>query len=130
MTEETIFETALGKRDPAERAAYLAEACDGDPGLRQRVEALLASHEKVGDFLERPAVEQLAADAPSAEEVTGAEQPGTTEPPDLGFLQPSGKPGSLGRLDHYEVLEVLGQGGFGIVLKAFDEKLHRLVAIK
>ena len=46
------------------------------------------------------------------------------------FLQPSEKPGSLGRLAHYEVLDVLGNGGFGTVVKAFDEKLHRFVAIK
>ena len=50
--------------------------------------------------------------------------------PGLAFLQPSAKPGSLGRLAHYEVLQVLGQGGFGIVLMAFDDKLQRLVAIK
>ncbi len=33
-------------------------------------------------------------------------------------------------MGHYEVLEVLGQGAFGIVAKAFDDSLHRVVAIK
>src|SRR5262249_49939683 len=129
MTEETILAIALGKRNPTERSASLDEACGGDPALRQRVEALLASHDELGDFLERPAVEQVAGTPPLPGEVTAAEQ-GNPEEDTLTFLQPSSKPGSLGRLAHYEVLEVLGQGGCGIVLKAFDEKLHRLVAIK
>jgi serine/threonine-protein kinase len=49
---------------------------------------------------------------------------------DLSFLQPSEKPNSLGRLDEYEILSIIGKGGFGIVLRAFDEHLHRVVAIK
>src|SRR5262245_42835395 len=127
MTEATIFEVALGKRDPALRSAFLDQACGEDAALRRRIEALLANQEKLGNFLERPALEQVAAPPPG--ETTGAE-PRSSGGPVFGFLRPSSKPGSLGRLAHYEVLEVLGQGSSGIVLKAFDEKLHRLVAIK
>jgi serine/threonine-protein kinase len=50
--------------------------------------------------------------------------------PDFGFLEPSDRPGSLGRLGPYEVEGVLGRGGMGVVLKAFDPALHRPVAIK
>jgi len=49
---------------------------------------------------------------------------------DLAFLAPATRPGALGRLAHYQALAVVGKGGFGIVLKAFDDKLHRVVAIK
>src|SRR5438552_6838361 len=48
----------------------------------------------------------------------------------LDFLGPSADPTHLGRLGHYEIEETLGRGGTGIVFRAFDEKLHRVVAIK
>jgi WD40 repeat protein len=113
---KTIFLTALEKAAGADRNAYLDEACAGDPALRQRVEALLRLHGQSDRLFDQPAAEHLAAGAAAAEA--------------LDFLEPSARAGSLGRLGHYEVLEVVGRGGMGLVLRAFDEKLHRLVALK
>jgi eukaryotic-like serine/threonine-protein kinase len=49
---------------------------------------------------------------------------------ELDFLQPTDQPDSLGRLGTYEVLDVVGRGGMGLVLKAYDPSLRRIVAIK
>jgi len=47
-----------------------------------------------------------------------------------GLLQPNDDPESLGNLGSYRVREVIGRGGMEIVLRAFDAKLNRVVAIK
>jgi serine/threonine-protein kinase len=49
---------------------------------------------------------------------------------DLSFLRPAVKPGVLGMLGPYEVYEEIGRGGMGVVLRAFDPALNRVVAIK
>ena len=46
------------------------------------------------------------------------------------FLGPSDNPAMLGRLGTYEIVEVIGRGGMGVVLKGFDAELDRYVAIK
>src|SRR5688572_17452859 len=125
MNEQSIFLAALDIADPIERADYLSHTCGGDSTLRRQVEALLTAHERSGEFLAVPVLKQVAAGNPEGE--TSAEQHAGQGEIDLSFLQPSTSPGSLGRLLHYEIREVVGRGGCGIVLKAFDEKLERIV---
>lgn len=45
-------------------------------------------------------------------------------------LEPTDEPNLLGRLGGYDILEIIGHGGMGVVLKAFDRELKRCVAIK
>jgi serine/threonine protein kinase len=143
MSEETIFATALEKPQ-AERAAYLADACGNDEALRKRLEGLLAASEKVGNFMANPAVAPAVDPAATAALPASADRappplspagqrgegPTSSDEEPLTFLEPPVRPDSLGRLGHYEVLQILGRGGFGIVFRAFDEMLQRVVALK
>jgi eukaryotic-like serine/threonine-protein kinase len=146
MNERAIFDAVSEIPDPDRRREYLDKFCGGDAVLRARIEALLYSHQSASQFLDVPAIEQFK---PIADRVGGSDATRTHagDPrvprhqdddsdgelavvPDLSFLSRSSKPDSIGTLGHYEILQVLGQGAFGIVLRAFDEKLHRVVAIK
>ena len=140
MNERAIFDAALAIADLNQRQAFLDEVCADDVDLRARVEALLQSHESAGSFLEVPIVGSPTRDASKGQEQTAeiSKSNAVLEDDDeseadeisLSFLGPATKPGSIGRLGHYEIISILGQGAFGIVFKAFDEKLHRQVAIK
>lgn len=138
MSEQTIFLAALEYSGP-ERTAYLDQACAGNQALRRQVDELLAAHDRSGEFLDEPAVDQMAAPATPAEQNTrtyGGESNSSDrtavagEAGDFGVFNPPTRTGSIGRLDHYEIQEQIGVGGFGTVYKAFDDRLHRMVAVK
>ena len=48
----------------------------------------------------------------------------------LDFLEAPSHPELLGRIGRYEIERVLGTGGMGVVLRAYDTDLHRVSAIK
>ena len=128
--EETIFEIAREKKTPEELTAFLDKACVGAPPLRKRVEALLKSHNDAGSFLEKPPVEIDSGELPDSQRSEAPAEPVLSDEIDLSFLDPCDKPDCLGQLGPYEITEVIGSGGMGVVLKGRDSKLNRILAIK
>ena len=103
---EVIFFTALEKCTPAERAAYLDEACAGDNDLRRQVEKMLTAQARAGSFLEVP-----AGELGKPVERPLLEQPGT-------------------QIGPYKLLERIGEGGFGDVYMAEQqEPVRRKVCV-
>jgi serine/threonine protein kinase/tetratricopeptide (TPR) repeat protein len=108
MGERDIFHAALALADPAQRSAFLDQACAGDPALKDHIQALLQAHGQVGSFLE-----EQAAGPPAAN---------VDEPIPEG-------PGTV--LGPYKLLEPIGEGGFGIVFLAEQQQpIRRKVALK
>ncbi len=120
-SDETIFAAALQWESPAQRAAYLDEACAGNPALRRRVEELLQASAEAQTFLERPAGQPRKPDPTAATAAT------------IRFAPPSTPsiegPGT--RIGRYKLLQQIGEGGCGTVFMAEQEEpVRRRVALK
>src|SRR5262249_15429677 len=116
----------LGDRLPAEARQALESHLLSCPGCRDRLDDLAGGAGWWAEVRQNLADAGASSDCPTSDQ---AVSPGAAAG-DLGFLKPSDDPTSLGRLGSYEVREVLGHGGMGVVLRAFDPALHRPVAIK
>jgi eukaryotic-like serine/threonine-protein kinase len=51
--EQELFEAALSVPGDGKRAAFLDQACDGDPELRSRLSKLLAAHDHTEVFFQK-----------------------------------------------------------------------------
>ena len=117
MIEESLFAAALERTSAGRRRAFLDEACAGDVALRERVERLLAAHEKTLGILDRP-----------------AGPPGSPEDA-AGWLSrrcPAGRDASAPLVaGRYKLLEAIGEGGMGTVWMAEQtQPVRRKVAVK
>jgi hypothetical protein len=120
--EKALFEAARELGDPGVRAAFLEQACNGNAGLRGRLEQLLAVEMPAEDFFSVNPV-HAAGVAAVAEGVAAGEPP---LPPGDPLLATSET--VIGR---YRLLQRLGEGGCGVVyLAEQQEPVRRRVALK
>lgn len=123
--EEEMFDAARVLKDPAERRAYLNEACLGDPELRSRIDELLEAEAEA---------EQFFADGSLALSLPGSAAPPSWSsstaseavPPTLVDEESVGT-----RIGRYKLVQKIGEGGCGVVYMAEQEEpVRRRVALK
>ncbi len=106
--EEAIFKSAIEIDSVEERAAFVKSACGEDAELLRRVEGLLKFHYDDNRFLASP---------PACEDITLDTSP-LTEGPGT-------------KIGRYKLLQRIGEGGFGVVYMAEQERpIRRRVALK
>ncbi len=119
---ESIFFAALEKQSPAERSAFLDEACATDAELRRSVERMLAAQVEAGSFLEQPAM------AISPPRYSG-DGPGEGSAGTIDSVPITEQPGMV--IGRYKLMEQIGEGGFGLVFVAEQHQpVRRKVALK
>jgi serine/threonine protein kinase len=107
--EAAIFDSAVDL-DSKQRSEYLTQACGKNVELRQRVEVLLAAHDRGSDFMAEPAA---------------AASPESIHP----SLLVSNEVGD--KIGNYKLLQQIGEGGCGVVYMAEQqEPVRRRVALK
>lgn len=136
MNPTDLFEKLVSLVDPSSQDDFLCQIESENPEVAQTLRKMLANFTPDDFFLETPAVEQIAHYGyPNVlldslqlqlDETKWYDAEGLS----LDFLAPPSAPNSLGNLLTYEIHEVIGHGGSGIIFRARDPSLDKWFAIK
>ena len=121
-SDESILQALRGELPPDQESAFHGhmETC---PECASNMERICGAEQLGGDI---PALLQ----ADEFGDIVPAHDQSAMPDFIVEHLEPSDSTEALGQLGGYDVLEVIGRGGMGVVLKAYDRELKRLVAIK
>jgi serine/threonine protein kinase/tetratricopeptide (TPR) repeat protein len=126
---EQLFEVALAL-EPAQREAFLDQACSHDPKLRRTVEELLAEDANAGSLLEHPPFDFVGAAAMCPPRASGTTAP--IDDNDIPSRPATGRlhPGQV-LIDRFVIVRFIAKGGMGEVYEAEDRFLQGVhVAVK
>ena len=123
---EQVFGAALDQ-SPGKRGAFLDEACQDSPELRHQVEELLLANQRLGSFLEQPALgPPRASQSPLSSDVDESQSEIIHEASSLCCLQPEQL-----IIDRFRVIRFLARGGMGEIYEVEDLFLQNVhVALK
>jgi serine/threonine protein kinase len=116
----------IGHLDRCSACRRLLEQMAGtDPVVLEAAGAL-----RKNTYVQEPSLQRVLETLGSDDELITLYRPQDRVAWGQSLLRPAVSAEALGPLGDYEVKEVLGQGGMGVVFKAFEPALKRWVAIK
>lgn len=129
-----------------DRATALTEHVGSCTGCQKRLDALaIGDDPRVSSVIRHPSDDRPPANSAMWKALSAAEievaatavYAGNGTPDghpfgdlNLDFLQPAEGPNRIGKLGPFDIIRVLGRGGMGVVLQAYDPSLQREIAIK